>query len=101
VSWHLGRLNLEARMGWFDRFARKLSSRTTLLLSTDPGGGLLDVARLYDPGARWWHGRLVFRNGVLLFGPVTVTPKLEQQAGLPGGMAVAYYTDAAIQRHRD
>ena len=87
-------------MGLFDRSASKLSGRTTLLLAADPGDALLDAARLYDPGVRSWHGRLVFSNGVLLFGPVTVTPELEQQAGLPAGMAVAYYTVAALQGHR-
>jgi hypothetical protein len=85
-------------MGLFDRSASKLSGRTTLLLTADPGDALLDAARLYDPDVRRWHGRLVFRNGVLLFGPVPVTPKLEQQAGLPPGMAVACYTGAAVQK---
>jgi|SRR5450756_693872 len=84
-------------MGLFDRSASKLSGRTTLLLAADPGDTLLDTARLYDPSVRPWHGRLVFRNGVLLFGPVPVTPRLEQQAELPAGMAVAYYTGAAVQ----
>jgi hypothetical protein len=60
-------------MGLFDRSASKLSGRTTLLLTADPGDALLDAARLYDPEVRRWHGRLVFRNGVLLFGPVAVT----------------------------
>ncbi|MBV9207153.1 MAG: hypothetical protein JO037_17540 [Actinobacteria bacterium] len=86
-------------MGLFDRSASKLSGKTTLLLPADPGDALLDAARRYDPGVRPWHGRLIFRNGVLLFGPVTVTPKLEQDAGLPAGMAVAYYTEAALQSH--
>ena len=84
-------------MGLFDRSASKLSGKTALLLTADPGDALLDAARLYDPGVRAWRGRLVFRNGVLLFGPVTVTPQLEQQAGLPTGMAVAYYADAALR----
>jgi hypothetical protein len=88
-------------MDLFDRSASKLSDRTTLLLSVDPGDALLEVARLYDPDVRRWRGRLVFRNGMLLFGPVTVTPELEQRAGLPAGMAVAYYADAALQRHKE
>jgi hypothetical protein len=87
-------------MGLFDRSASKLPGRTALLLPADPGDALLDAARLYDPGVRRWRGRLVFRNEVLLFGPVTVTPELEQQAGLPAGMAVAYYTGVAVQDHR-
>jgi hypothetical protein len=82
-------------VGLFDRSASKLQGRTALLFTADPGGALLDTARLYDPGVRPWHGRLIFRNGILLFGPVAVTPKIEQQAGLPAGMAVAYYTGAA------
>jgi hypothetical protein len=94
---HVPVLNLEALMGLFDRSASKLSGKTTLLLTADPGDALLEAARLYDPGVRPWHGRLIFGNGVLLFGPVTVTPDLEQQAGLPAGMAVAYYTDAALR----
>jgi len=78
-----------------------MSGSTTLLLSADPGNSLLDAARLYDPDVRSWHGRLVFHNGVLLFGPVTVTPKSEQQAGLPAGAAVAWYTRVAMQTRRD
>lgn len=87
-------------MGLFDRTASKLSDRTTLLLRADPGDALVDAARLYDPEVRRWHDRLVFRNGVLLFGPVPVTPKLQQQARLPAGTAVAWYTDAAGQGHK-
>lgn len=82
-------------MGLFDRTASKMSGRTTLLLSADPGDKLLDAARLYDPELGHWHDRLVFHNGVLLFGPVTVTPKIQQRAGLPAGAAVAWYTAAA------
>jgi hypothetical protein len=88
-------------MGLFDRSGSKLSGKTTLLLAADPGDALMDAARLYDPDVRSWPGRLIFRNGVLLFGPVAVTPKLEQQAGLPAGMAVAYYVVLALQSHRD
>ena len=86
-------------MSLFDRSASKLSGQTTLLLTADPGNALIDAARQYDPEVRHWHGRLVFRNGVLLFGPVALTPKVEQQAGLPAGFTVAWYTGAAIQRH--
>ncbi|MGF7238747.1 MAG: hypothetical protein ACQSGP_27885, partial [Frankia sp.] len=87
-------------MGLLNRSASKMAGRTTLLLAADPGSALLDAARLYDPNVYRWHGRLVFSNGVLLFGPVPVTPKLEQQAGLPPGMAVAYFTGAAGQTSR-
>lgn len=88
-------------MGWSDRRGSRLTGKTTLLLTSDPGGALLDAARLYDPAVRSWHGRLVFRNGVLLFGPVTLTPGLEQEAKLPTGAALAYYADTALQRHRE
>jgi hypothetical protein len=87
-------------MSLFDRSASKLRDRTTLLLPADPGDALVDAARLYDPDVRSWHGRLVFRNGVLLFGPLPVTTKLEQQAELPPGMAVAYHTGIAVQSHQ-
>jgi hypothetical protein len=88
-------------MGLFGRSGNKLSGKTTLLLAADPGAALMDAARLYDPGVQSWHNRLVFGNGVLLFGPVPVTPRLEQEAGLPAGMTVAYYAAAALQGHRE
>ncbi len=64
-------------MPLFDRSGRaagKLAAGPALLLAADPGDALIETARLYDPQLRAWHGRLVFGNGVLLFGPVTVTP---------------------------
>lgn len=87
-------------MGIFDRTASNLTDCTALLLRADPGEKLMDAVRLYDPEVRRWHGRLIFRNGVLLFGPVTVTPKLQQQARLPSGTAVAWYAGAAGQGHK-
>jgi hypothetical protein len=77
--------------GWL---AARLATRTTLLLPADPGDALLDAARRYDPEVRRWRDRLIFRNGVLLIGPVTVTPEIERQAGLPAGMRLAWYADA-------
>jgi hypothetical protein len=85
-------------MGLFDRSGSKLSTRPSLLLTADPGDALLDAAQRYDPEAHPWHGRLVFANGVLLFGPIEVTPKLQQEATLPAGASVAYYTGVAAQR---
>jgi hypothetical protein len=85
-------------MGIFDRSGNKLSTRPSLLLTTDPGDALLEAARLYDPEAHPWHGRLVFANGVLLFGPIEVTAKVQQESALPAGTAVAYYTGVASQR---
>jgi hypothetical protein len=88
-------------MKFFDRSAGKLATGPTLLLSADPGPALLDAARLYDPGVRRWNlmGRLIFGNGVLLFGPVEVTSAVAQDAGLPAGVAVAWYAQAALQAH--
>ncbi|HTW03185.1 MAG TPA: hypothetical protein VMF87_22980 [Streptosporangiaceae bacterium] len=86
-------------MGLFDRSKTKeLSTRPSLLLTADPGDALLDAARRYDPEVRPWHGRLVFANGVLLFGPIEVTPKMQQEATLPAEASVAYYTGVAAQR---
>ena len=73
-------------MGLFNRTAGKLNGRTVLLFAADPGDALTQAVHLYDPGVRSWPGRLIFANGVLLYGPVTVTPKLQQQAELPEGM---------------
>lgn len=84
-------------MGLFNRPAKlgaKLATWTTLLLRADPGDALLDAARRYDPQVRRVRDRLVFQNGVLLIGPVTMTPEIERRAGLPAGMAVAWYVGA-------
>jgi hypothetical protein len=88
-------------MAFLERTGGKLAAGPTLLLTADPGNALVDAARLYDPHLRSWHGRLVFGNGVLLFGPVTITRKLIEQAGLPGSAAVAWYAGAAVQRHSE
>jgi hypothetical protein len=86
-------------MGLFDRSrSKELSTRPSLLLTADPGDALLDAARRYDPEVHPWHGRLVFANGVLLFGPIEVTPKIQQEATLAAGATVAYYTGVAAQR---
>jgi hypothetical protein len=85
------------------KLASRLATRTTLLLRADPGDALLDAARLYDPQVRRWHDRLIFQNGVLLIGPATVTPQIEQWAGLPAGTAQAWYigvSGSAISRTR-
>ncbi len=84
-------------MGLFDRSGSKLATRPSLLLTADPGDALLDAVRRYDPEVRPWHGRLVFSNGVLLFGPIEVTAKIQQEAGLPADASVAYYTGVAAQ----
>jgi hypothetical protein len=90
-------------MALFDRTARRLAGRPILLLAADPGPALLKTARLYDPGVRQWGNRLlsrrlIFSNGVLLIGPVTVTPKLAEQAGLSAGVSLAWYAGVGASR---
>ena len=88
-------------MPLFDRTGDKLAAGPTLLLATGLDDAVIETARFYDPQLRVWHGRLVFGNGVLLFGPVTITPRLAGQAGLPASAAVAWYAAAALQRHSE
>ena len=87
----------------FDRSAGKLAAGPTLVLPADPGPALFDEARRYDPGVRYSTllRRLIFSNGVLLRGPVKVTPAVTREAGLPEGTALAWYALAALQGHRE
>jgi hypothetical protein len=79
-------------MALFDGTARRLAERPAVLFPGDPGDALADLLRRYDPAPRAARDRLVFGNGVLLHGPVRITPDIERKAKLPPGMAVAYYT---------
>jgi len=90
-------------MRLFDRSAGKLAAGPTLVLPADPGPALFDEARRYDPGVRYSTllRRLIFSNGVLLRGPVKVTPAVTREAGLPEGTALAWYALAALQGHRE
>ena len=90
-------------MRLFDRSASKLAAGPTLVLPADPGPALFDEARRYDPGVRYSTllRRLIFSNGVLLRGPVKVTPAVTREAGLPEGTALAWYALAALQGHRE
>ena len=80
-------------MALFDRTARRLATGPTLLLATETGDEVMDAIRAYDPALRVKGDRVVFGNGVRLHGPVTVTAEVAAQAGLPAGMASAYYAD--------
>jgi hypothetical protein len=73
-----------------------------LLFASDPGSEMLHVLRLYDPGVTATRNRFVFANGVLLYGPIAVTPDIAQKAGLAEGTAIAYRAAVALQskRHR-
>jgi hypothetical protein len=90
-------------MRLFDRSAGKLAAGPTLVLPSDPGPALFDEARRYDPGVRYSTllRRLFFSNGVLLLGPVKVTPAVAREAGLPEGTALAWYALAALQGHQE
>jgi hypothetical protein len=90
----------EGAVDVFGRSVHRLAQRLALLLPADPGFTLLDQARPYDPGVRRWRDRLIFRNGVQLFGPVTVPPDLAGRAGLSAGRPVACYADSALQPSR-
>jgi hypothetical protein len=59
---------------------------------------LLTAARLYDPSVRRWPGRLVFSNGVLLFGPRSIPSPVAAEPGFPNEMTVGWYARSAAQR---
>ena len=83
-------------MGLFDNTAKRLASRPAALFAVDPAG-MADAVNSYDPGMQVHGDRFVFGNGVLLYGPVEITPEIATKAGLPVGMAVAYYAGTAMQ----
>lgn len=89
-------------MGLFDHSDKRLAAGPTLLLAADPGEQqLLETARRYDPAVRKWRDRLVFTNGVLLHGPITIAPGTAARAGLPEGMTTGFYAGSAIESHRE
>jgi hypothetical protein len=83
-------------MGLFGGMAKRLASRPAVLFAVDPAE-MADAVTGYDPGVRVRGDRLVFGNGVLLYGPVEITPEITSKAGLPAGMTVAYYASIAVQ----
>lgn len=83
-------------MGLFDNTAKRLASRPTVLFEVDPAE-MADAVTSYDPGMKVRSDKFVFGNGVLLYGPVEITPEIATKAGLPVGMTVAYYAGIAVQ----
>jgi hypothetical protein len=80
-------------MALFDHTVSRLAERPAVLFAADPpGDAVADLLKRYDPDVRPFRDRLVFRNGVLLYGPVEITPDIEHKAKLLPGFAVAYYT---------
>jgi hypothetical protein len=86
-------------MRFLDRSSKHLAEGPSVLFAADPGETLWEAARLYDPTVRRWHGRLVFSNGVLLFGPQAVEPAPSPDPGFPDSMTVGWYVRSALQRH--
>jgi hypothetical protein len=84
-------------MGLFSNEAKRLASRPAVLFAADPADGMADAVTRYDPAVGVRGDRFVFGNGVLLYGPVEITPEMAAKAGLPGGMTVAYYASTAMQ----
>jgi hypothetical protein len=84
-------------MGLFRSTAKLLATRPAVLFPTDPADAMADALTSYDPEFGVRSDRFVLGNGVLLYGPVEVTPELAGKAGLPGGMTAAYYASIAIQ----
>ena len=83
-------------MGLFGNTAKRLASRPAVLFAVDPAE-MAHAVTSYDPGVQVRGDRFVFGNGVLLHGPVEITPEIATNAGLPGGMPVAYYASIALQ----
>jgi len=83
-------------MPLFDKKAKRLRDRPSLLFPADPGGAVVDLLRRYDPDLSVSPDRLALGNGVRLYGPIEVTPGIEQKASLPPGMTTAYYTVVAF-----
>jgi hypothetical protein len=77
-------------MAMFDHGAERMARGPTLALPADPVGAVGDLIRRYDPAVRARGDHFAFGNGVLLYGPVAVTPKLAARAGLPAGTTIAY-----------
>lgn len=84
-------------MGLFHSTAKLLASRPAVLFPADPADTMADALTSYDPDLRVRSDRFVLGNGVLLYGPVEITPELAGKAGLPGGMTAAYYASIAVQ----
>jgi hypothetical protein len=84
-------------MGLFDNAAGRLASRPAVLFAAVPADQIRDAIASYDPRTWVRRDRFEFRNGVVLHGPVEVTPETASKAGLPGGMTVAYYSGTTWQ----
>ena len=78
-------------MALFDHTADRMARGPAVLFPADPADSMAEAVLRYDPQAAVKSDRFVFHNGVQLHGPVTVTPEVARQAGLPAGMTAGYY----------
>jgi hypothetical protein len=83
-------------MGLSGSAAKRLASGSAVLFAAEPAE-MADAVTGYDPGMQVRGDRFVFGNGVLLYGPVEITPETARKAALPAGMTVAYYASVAVQ----
>jgi hypothetical protein len=83
-------------MPLFDHTAKRLADRPSLLFPAGPADALAGLLHRYDPAMSSSPDKLVFANGVRLYGPIQVTPDIERKAKLPPGMTTAYYTVVAF-----
>src|ERR1035438_9220913 len=77
-------------MALFDHTAERMARGPTLALAAEPAGAVASLMRRYDPAVRARGDHFVFGNGVLLYGPIEITPQLAAKAGLPAEATTAY-----------
>ena len=77
-------------MALFDHTAERMARGPTLALAAEPAGAVAGLMHRYDPAVRARGDHFVFGNGVLLYGPIEITPKLAAKAGLPAEATTAY-----------
>lgn len=78
-------------MALFDRTAKHLARGPSVLFPADPADAMAEAIFRYDPDATVKSDKIVFHNGVHLYGPVELTADVVRKAGLPVGMAAGYY----------
>lgn len=78
-------------MALFDHSAERLAKGPTLALAAEPAGAVAELLHRYDPALRARGDHFAFGNGVLLYGPFEITPKLAAKSGLPAQTTAAYY----------
>jgi hypothetical protein len=88
-------------MALFDHTAKRLARGPTLALAAERSEEVTGLLHRYDPAVQALGDRFAFGNGVLLYGPIQVTPKLAAQAGLPEGTVTAYFGSIRAEANRN